>query len=43
MLLMDTSKRANVSAMRDMAQHIRLDGNPDFANRYVEAMLFPEE
>lgn len=43
MLLMDTSKRANISAMRDMAQHIRLDGNPEFANRYVEAMLFPDE
>lgn len=43
MLLMDTEKRAQVVAMRNMAQHVRLDGNPEFANRYVEAMLFPEE
>lgn len=43
MLLMDTTLRQRVDAMAACATHVRLDGNADFAQRYVEAMLFPEE
>ena len=43
LLLMDTEKRGRVSGMRALARHVRLDGNPEFANRYIEAMLFGEE
>lgn len=43
LLLMDTRLREKTAHMRDIAQHVRLDGNPEFAACYVEAMLFPEE
>lgn len=42
MLLMNISYRDKVAHMRQIAQHVRLDGNPEFAERYVEAMLFEE-
>ena len=40
MLLMDTEKRNCLAALRAKTIHVRLDGNPDFAARYVDAMLF---
>lgn len=40
MLLMDTSHWETVAALGENTIHVRLDGNPDFADRYVEAMLF---
>lgn len=43
LLLMDTSCREKIAHMRRIAQHVRLDGNPDFAERYIEAMLFETE
>lgn len=39
-LLMNTSLRENISAMQHCAMHVRLDGNPTFADLYVESMLF---
>ena len=42
MLLMDVSLRETIAAFRAKTIHVRLDGNPDFADRYVEAMLFEE-
>ena len=42
MLLMDTSARQQLSTMRCIAKHVRLDGNPEFSQRYIDAMLFPE-
>ena len=42
MLLMDTSARQQLSTMRSIAKHVRLDGNPEFSQRYIDAMLFPE-
>lgn len=42
MLLMDCSAKERIDDMGKRAQHVRLDGNPDFAARYVEAMLFDE-
>ncbi len=43
LLLTDTENRRNVAGMRTLARHVPLDGNPEFANRYVEAMLFDEK
>ena len=40
-LLMNTELRQKCSAIRTLAQHVRLDGNPCFAQCYVDAMLFP--
>ena len=40
MLLMDTTLRGTAEALRQQAQHVRLDGNPYFSQQYVEAMLF---
>lgn len=40
MLLMDTSLREKTAALRQQAQHVRLDGNPFFSQRYVDAMMF---
>ena len=40
MLLMDVSKRSDIAAFSNNTMHVRLDGNPAFADRYVEAMLF---
>lgn len=42
-LLLDTGKRQTLSGMQALARHVRLDGNPEFANRYVEAMLFGDD
>lgn len=39
-LLLDTSLRESISAMQHCAKHIRLDGNPVFADLYIESMLF---
>ncbi len=43
MLLMDTSLRNRINGMAAVANHVRLDGNAEFAERYIEAMMFPEE
>lgn len=40
MLLMDTSARDLIADMGRTVQHVRLDGNPEFADLYVEAMMF---
>lgn len=40
MLLMDTTARERIADMTRTAQHVRLDGNPEFADLYVEAMMF---
>lgn len=40
MLLMDTSLRARIADMQARAAHVRLDGNPAFADLYVESMMF---
>ena len=40
MLLMDTTNREQIAAFEGCTEHVRLDGNPDFADLYVEAMLF---
>lgn len=42
-LLMDISNREKVAHMRKIARHVRLDGNQEFAQRYVDAMLFDAE
>lgn len=39
-LLMDTTQREQIAAMQRCANHVRLDGNPAFADLYVESMLF---
>ena len=41
-LLTDTKARDHITALQRMTKHIRLDGNPRFADLYVEAMLFEE-
>lgn len=43
MLLADGSLWARAAAIRKQAQHVRLDGNAYFSQRYVEAMLFGDE
>lgn len=43
MLLMDTRLRRRIADLADVATHVRLDGNAEFAERYIEAMMFPEE
>ena len=40
MLLMDTTARQRIDDMTRTAEHIRLDGNPEFADLYIEAMMF---
>lgn len=40
MLLMNTALRQKESQMRRNAQHIRLDGNSYFSQRYIDAMMF---
>lgn len=39
-LLMNTALRPQLKAMASSAQHVRLDGNALFSQRYVEEMLF---
>lgn len=40
MLLMNTSARENQRKLHLLTQHVRLDGNPEFVERYIEAMMF---
>lgn len=40
MLLMDISARKKIHSLRRICQHIRLDGNPEFSERYIGAMMF---
>lgn len=40
MLLMDTSLRDRTAELHRQAQHVRLDGNAFFSQRYVDAMMF---
>ena len=40
MLLMDTSLRDRTAELHCQAQHVRLDGNAYFSQRYVDAMMF---
>lgn len=42
MLLMNISLREKLTTLSLEVQHVRLDGNPFFSDRYVEEMLFPE-
>ena len=42
MLLMNTGLRHKAASIRQITQHVRLDGNPDFVQRYVDAMMFEE-
>lgn len=39
-LLLNTTLRASIAAMRECTTHVRLDGNPAFADLYVESMMF---
>ncbi len=41
-LLMDTAARRQLGDLLGLARHVRLDGNPAFAEMYIESMLFPE-
>ncbi len=43
LLLTNTALRSHIAEMADRAIHIGLDGNPEFAECYIESMLFPEE
>ena len=40
MLLMDANQRQTIASFREHTVHIRLDGNPEFADLYIDAMLF---
>ncbi len=40
MLLLDANARGKLRALAALVQHVRLDGNPQFADMYVESMLF---
>lgn len=40
LLLMDTALQGRADQLRRQAQHVRLDGNAYFSQRYVDAMLF---
>lgn len=39
-LLMNTTLRDRITAIQRQAVHVRLDGNPAFAELYIESMLF---
>ena len=43
MLLMNTYRREELSQIQKQARHVRLDGNPVFADNYISAMLFGDE
>ncbi len=43
MLLLNTANRESLAELQQQAQHVRLDGNPVFADNYISAMLFGEE
>ena len=43
LLLTDTTRRDDLHRMKQLARHVRLDGNPVFADEYVAAMLFSDE
>ncbi len=40
LLLMDTFLRSEIEALRLKAKHIRLDGNNEFSQRYIDGMFF---
>lgn len=40
MLLLETGLWQKAEAIRRQARHVRLDGNPFFSQRYVDAMMF---
>ncbi|MBQ2954310.1 MAG: DUF4445 domain-containing protein [Clostridia bacterium] len=40
MMLMDTALQQKAGEIRRQAQHVRLDGNAHFSQRYVDAMMF---
>lgn len=42
MLMLNTRLRSRTAAIRQVTEHVRLDGNPDFVQRYVDAMMFEE-
>lgn len=42
MLLMDTGSREKLHSLQRVTRHVRLDGNPEFSERYIEAMMFEE-
>lgn len=42
MLLLDTTARGEIAAMQQVAQHVKLDGNAEFTDLYVESMMFEE-
>lgn len=43
LLLLDTAHRETLALLQKQAQHVRLDGNPVFAENYISAMLFGQE
>ena len=43
LLLTNTQHRNALARMKSCAQHVRLDGNPVFADNYINAMLFGDE
>ncbi len=43
MLLLNTAHRAVLEQIKQKTQHVRLDGNPVFADNYISAMLFGDE
>ncbi len=40
MLLLDTAMRDKLRSLKAVVQHVRLDGNPEFAEMYVDSMMF---
>lgn len=40
MLLMNTTAREKISALASVAHHVRLDGNAEFAEQYIDSMMF---
>ncbi len=40
MLLMDTAARDRLRSLHRIVQHVRLDGNPEFAELYIDSMMF---
>ncbi len=40
MLLVDTAARDRLRALHSLVQHVRLDGNPEFADLYIDSMMF---
>lgn len=40
MLLMNISAREEIEQLTPVTHHVRLDGNPEFSERYINAMMF---